>query len=296
MRTSRSEYNHEQMISKLLTRSNVDFTEKLRMSKLRKRENLLSDNTEKEKEMARLKTTLIKEKYADMNLMSAAPSKSLAQSLAALKQRSNDNKGHMEFYKGKGINQKTSRQMSTRNLGLDSAQNSESRSKSPLAVNTAIFDLGAVGDKIRIEDAERPGETATATPIGSSGSKITATLEAVKSKRENALDATIKRGLDKIRRQKKLQQQQNEYRKMRASSTSLWSMLEADMVLQGNHLDPFKAVMHSRQIIQQASSSNVGKINYEKLLKFQAEKTPPAHLALLNAKPTPRAGHIVKTP
>ena len=91
------------MISKLLTRSNVDFTEKLRMSKLRKRDNLLSDNTEKEKKMERLKATLFKEKYADMNLMSAAPSKSLASSLAVLKQRSNDVKGHMEFYKKKGI-------------------------------------------------------------------------------------------------------------------------------------------------------------------------------------------------
>ena len=66
------------MISKLLTRSNVDFAEKLRMSKLRKRENILSDNTEKEKKMERLKTNLIREKYSDMNLMSLAPSKSLA--------------------------------------------------------------------------------------------------------------------------------------------------------------------------------------------------------------------------
>ena len=112
----------------------------------------------------------------------------------------------MEFYKGKGINQKISTQMSTSNLVLDSQQNSEIRSKSPLAVNTAIFDLGAIGDKIRIEDAERPFESVNATPIGSSHSKITATLKAVKSKRENGLDATIKRGLEKIRRQKKLQQ------------------------------------------------------------------------------------------
>ena len=152
----------------------------------------------------------------------------------------------MEFYKGKGINQKSSNQMSPRKLVLDSQQNSEMRSKSPLAVNTAIFNLGAVGDKIRIDDAERPTDSVNATPIGSSCSKITETLKVLKSKRENGLDATIKRGLDKIRRQKKLQQQQHEYRKMRASSTSLWSMLESDMVHQGNHLDPFKAVMHSR--------------------------------------------------
>ena len=39
---------------------------------------MVSDHTEKEKKMEQLKTTLIKEKYADMNLMSIAPSKSLA--------------------------------------------------------------------------------------------------------------------------------------------------------------------------------------------------------------------------
>ena len=64
------------MIRNLLTKSSVDHVEQLREIRNRKRDHLMSIGSEKS--MDKLKATLIKQKYSDMNLMSSAPSKQLA--------------------------------------------------------------------------------------------------------------------------------------------------------------------------------------------------------------------------
>ena len=85
-------------------------------------------------------------------------------------------------------------------------------------------------------------------------------------------------------------------KQMLASTTTLWTRLEDDMIHKGNHLDPYKAVMHSRQMIKQSSQGqNIGKIHFEKLLQKE-EKATDGNLLGPLLKNKQNFSHLIFTP
>ena len=85
-------------------------------------------------------------------------------------------------------------------------------------------------------------------------------------------------------------------KQLMASTTTLWNKLEDDMIHKGNHLDSYKAVMHSRQMIKQQSQSqgiNAGKIHFDKLTKKEDASKPVLGKILKNKA---HFSHVIFTP